>query len=207
MRQGLLLGVGVLVVAVVLIAGTRGQEPAAAARFLRWAGFGLVAAVAGFFALFVVGDTLTDPGGWRGVALVAAWLLPLAACCAIAWWRPDAGVLLLAVLTAVVLAWDVWVAIAPTAWRRFEDENGPVHAIAVLAVTAAVALLGLNRTRAAGVLLVLIGAGDLLALIQPAGGATVLAFLTAVPLISGVFYLISATMAARAAAPPTRQSL
>ena len=80
MRQGLLLGVGVLVVAVVLIAGTRRQEPAASARFLRWAGFGLV-----------VGD----------------------------------------------------------------------------------ALLGLERTRAAGVLLVLLGAGNLLALTSPAGGVTV----------------------------------
>ena len=207
MRQGLVLGVGVLVVVIVVIAGTRGQEPAATARFLRWAGFGLVVGIAGFFALFVVGETFTDPGGWRAVALVAAWVLPLAVCCVIVWWRPDAGVWLLAVLTALVLAWDVWLAIDPDTWRRIEDENGPVHAIAVLTLAAAVALLGLERTRAAGVLLVLIAVGTGLASSRGVGGVALLAFLTAVPLISGALYLVSAAMSSRAADAPTHQSL
>lgn len=213
MRQGLLVGVGVLVVVVVLVAGTRRQEPAATARFLRWAGFGLVVGVAGFFALFVVGETLTDPGGGRAVALLASWLVPLAVTCAIVRWRPDRAVWLLAALTALVLAWDVWLAIDPAFWRRIEDENGPVHAIAVLALAAAVALLGLERTRIAGVLLVLIAVGTGLAVGTElaagggVGGATLLVFVTAVPLISGALYLVSAAMSSRAADASTLQSL
>lgn len=207
MRQGLLVGDGVLVVVVVLVAGTRRQEPAATARFLRWTGFGLVVGVAGFFALFVVGETLSDPGGWRAVALLASWLVPVAVTCAIVRWRPDRAVWLLAALTVLVLAWDVWLAIDPAFWRRIEDENGPVHAIAVLALAAAVALLGLERTRFAGVLLVLIAVGTGLAAGGGVGGATLLAFVTAVPLISGALYLVSAAMSSRAAGASTLQSL
>ena len=207
MRQGLLVGLGVLALVVVVIAGTRRQEPVAAAGFLRWAGFGLVVGVAGFVALFVVGETFTDPGGWRAVALLASWTVPLAAICVIVRWRPDRGVWLLATLTALVLAWDVWLTIDPALWRRIEDQSGPVHAIAVLALAAAVALLGLERARPAGALLVLIAVGTGLTASRGVGGAPVLVLLTAVPLIAGAFYLASAAMSSRTTGSPTHQSL
>ena len=92
-----------------------------------------------------------DPGGWTAAWLIAAFVIPLAACCLLAWRLPDAGTWLLAVLTAALLAVDVWVAISPGALRDVEDRTGPVQAVAIFAVAAAVAVLGLRRTRAAGI--------------------------------------------------------
>ena len=202
MRQGFALLVpiviGLALVGVVIGYLVRHPDPVRRARFLRLTGFWLVVGVTGFFGLFVVGEMAGDPGGWTAVWLIAACVLPLAACCLVAWRWPVAGTWLLAVLTAALLAVDVWVAISPGALREFEDRTGPVQAVAVFAVGAAVAVLGLRRTRVAGILLVLLGAGAWVSGIGGVGGGAALAIVGAPLLLGGVLYLVSAAVAGRA---------
>jgi hypothetical protein len=196
----LLLVVAALAAAVAVPLFRAHPDSAWRARFLRRAGFGLVVGVAGFFGLFVVGETFTDPGGWRAVVLVATWSVPLALSCLVAWRWPDGGTWLLGALTAALLAWDVWFALDPTLWRGIEDRNGPLHAIATLALATAVAVLGLKRSRTAGVLLLLVSGGSLLALGAGAGGAAVLTILTSPVLLAGVLFLLAAHLGSR---PPS----
>jgi hypothetical protein len=197
----LFLLVAVVVAAALAVPRFRAHPDAAwRARFLRRAGFGLVVGVAGFFGLFVVGETFMDPGGWRAVVLVAAWSVPLAISCVVARKRPGWGTWLLGALTAALLAWDVWFVLDPDLWRDIEDRNGPLQAIATLALATAVAVLGLERPRAAGVLLLLITGGSVLALGAGAGGVAVLTVLTSPVLLAGVLYLLAAHLESR---PPS----
>ena len=190
--------VGLVLVGLAIGYLARHPDPGRRARFLRLTGFWLVAGIAGFFGLFVLGELAGDPGGWTAVWLIAACVVPLAACCLLAWRRPDAGTWLLAVLTAALLAVDVWVAISPGALRDFEDRTGPVQAVAILAVAAAVAVLGLRRTRVAAVMLVLLGAGAWVSGIGGIGGGAALAIVGGPVLLGGVLYLVSAAVAGRA---------
>ena len=211
MRQGFALLVpivsGLALVGVVTGYLVRYPDPGRRARLLRLTGFWLVAGVTGFFGLFLVGEMASDPGGWTAVWLIAACVVPLAACCLLAWRRPDAGTWLLAVLTAALLAVDVWVAISPGALRDLEDRTGPVQAVAIFAVAVAVAVLGLRRTRVAGIMLVLLGAGSWVSGIGGVGGGAALAILGGPLLLGGVLYLVSAAVVGRArpvGPPPDR---
>ena len=85
----------------------------------------------------MVGEQASDPGGWTAVWLIASCVVPLAAGCLLAWPGRTPGCWPLAVLTAALLAVDVWVAISPGALRDFEDRTGPVQAVAIFAVAAA----------------------------------------------------------------------
>jgi hypothetical protein len=139
MRQGFALLVpmviGLVLVGVWIGYLVRQPDPGRRARFLRLTGFWLVAGITGFFGLFVVGEMASDPGGWTAVWLIAACVFPLAACCLVAWRQPEAGTWLLAVLTAALLAVDVWVAIsrgrcatsrtAPGRYRRSRPSPWP----------------------------------------------------------------------------------
>lgn len=201
MRHGFALLVpivgGLVLVALAIGYFVRHPDPVQRARFLRLTGFWLIAGVTGFFGLFVVGETASDPGGWTAVWLIAACVVPLAACCLLAWRRPDAGTRLLAVLTAALLAVDVWVAISPGTLRDFENRTGPVQAVAIFAVAAAVAVLGLTRTRTAGILLVLLGAGAWLSSMSSVGGGAALAIVAGPLLLGGALYLASAALRPR----------
>ena len=197
MRTWLLLAVGVLAGAAALVAATRGRSTTARALVLRRAGVGLLVTVAGLSAVFGIGEVLADPGGWRAVALLAAWVVPLGACCAVAWWRPGQAVWLLVALTGVVLTWDLWVVVDPAMWRRVEEGSGPVHGIATLALVVAVGVLGLQRSRAAGVLLVFLGVGSVISAVGGVGGRSLVLLGGAAALCSGLLFL-----AASRATPP-----
>ena len=86
----------IVILAVVFLA--RQPDPQQRARILKRAGFGVMAFITAFFGLFVVGETFSDPGGWKALGLVAAWAVPLAALAAVAWWRPDWAARLFTVL-------------------------------------------------------------------------------------------------------------
>ena len=53
------------------------RDRSSRARFLRRAGFILMALITFFFGAFIVGETFTDPGGWEAAGLVALWVVPL----------------------------------------------------------------------------------------------------------------------------------
>ena len=95
----------------------RQPDPVKRAVLLRRAGFGLMALSTFFFGAFVIGDTFTDPGGWKAAGLVAAWVVPLAGLAALLWLRPGWAVYALAVLSAAVIGVSIWSAISAEAWR------------------------------------------------------------------------------------------
>jgi hypothetical protein len=198
MTVGFPIIVVIVILAVMLL--VRRRDPMQRARILKRAGFGVMAFITAFFGLFVAGETFTDPGGWKGLGLVAAWVVPLAALAAVAWYWPDWAVGLFAVLVAAVIAVGVWFAVNPEGWRAFEDRHGPIRAIISFVLAAVIALLGLKRTAVAGVLLLVLGVVPVV--VSSLGGNlgfVSLAVVSSAPVMTGVLYLWSAALANRSA--------
>jgi len=198
-----MLFVVVIAIAIVLmiVAVVRQPDPVKRAVLLRRVGFGLMALSTLFFGTFIVGDTFADPGGWKAAGLVAAWAVPLAGLTALSWFRPGWAIYVFAVLTAVVIGVSIWFALNPQGWRSFEDGHGPIRAVITFVLVAAIALLGLKRTAAAGILLLAVGLVP--AAVSGLGsflGFASLSVVGAAPVITGVLYLVSAHMAGRPAA-------
>ncbi len=189
----------VVVIAVLAVVFfVRHREGMKRARFLKRAGFSLMALFTLFFGAFVVGETFTDPGGWQALGLVAAWAVPLAALAAITWYRAELATRLFAVLIAAVIGMSIWFAVNPEGWRSFEDRNGPIRTIIVFALSAVVALLGLKRTAVAGVMLLVLGIVPIA--VSSLGsdlGFTSLVVASSPTVVAGVLYLASAAITGR----------
>jgi len=203
-RRQVVLSVLVVAIAIALmtVAVVRQPDPVKRAVVLRRAGFGLMALSTVFFGAFIIGDTFTGPGGWKAAGLVAAWAVPLAGLTALSWLRPGWAVYVFAVLTAAVIGVSIWFALNPHGWRAFEDWHGPIRAVFTFVLVAAIAVLGLRRTAAAGVLLLAVGLVPVA--VSSLGsflGFASLSMVSAAPVITGVLYLVSAHLAGRPAPP------
>ena len=192
--------VALLVVGAVLVLRHRSSgEVPPADLVLRRTGFGVIAAWTLLGGAFVVGETATDPGGLAAVGWIAAWLVPLVVLAAMARLAPDLAVRVLAVGVGVAAAAGLWFAAAPDAWRDFEDDKGPVRAIATFVLGAALGVLGLARTRAAGVLLLALGlVPPFLAQLGTSRGMASLIAMATVPVVVGVLYVASSLVPRRA---------
>jgi hypothetical protein len=202
---------GFLVIVVIGVLGVaffaRHHERAERARFLRRAAFTLMAIFSVFFGLFVVGETLSDPGGWEALGLVASWLLPVAAFCAIAWFGPEWAIRLFAVLIAAVIGMSIWFAVNPDGWRAFEDRHGPIRTVTVFALSVGVALLGLKRAGSAGVMLLVLGTVPILLSSLGSNLAfTSLSVASSPSVVAGVLYLTSWALTGRRAPPGTAEA-
>jgi hypothetical protein len=121
-------------------------------RVVRGIAVGIVATFGLLGALFVAGETFSDPGGWAAVGLVAAWGVPMAALVVLVLRRPS--------LAARVLPWALLVAgvsLLVDAAGAYPRDTGPVGTITMFAVAVPCGLLGLHRAFQAG-LLVLVAA-------------------------------------------------
>lgn len=165
------------------------------ASFLKWAGFAVMALSTCTAAIFIIGETFTDPGGWNAAGLVAAWAVPLVVLAALAWFRPGWAVPVCAVLTGALIGAAIWFVVSPRG-------KGPTDAILTFATAAVIAVLGLKRTGAAGVLLLIVGAAPFAIFSLGTGHSTSLAAVSVAPIISGILYLLSATIKGARAAPP-----
>jgi len=160
-----------------------------------------------FFGAFIIGDTFTDPGGWKAAGLVAVWAVPLAGLTALSWFRPGWAIYVFAVLTAAVIGVSIWFALDPQAWRSLEDQHGPIRAVITFILAAAMALLGLKRTAVAGILLLAVGLIPVA--VSSLGsflGFASLSIVSAAPVVTGILYLVSAQLAGRRSAPPASTS-
>lgn len=164
-------------------------------------GAGLVLAVmyVGLFGLFVVGETFTDPGGWTALGLVASWLLPSVLLCLLAWRRPAIARPLLVGLVVAMAGLYLWSAVAPDAWRSFEDDTGPVRGVVTMALSAPLAVLARQYVRDAGWLLFTLGLMPFLValtlrLVHDTGISLSLAILDAPLLLIAALLLISARL-------------
>ena len=196
-----------IAIALTIAAIVRQPDPLKRAIMLRRAGFGLMALSTFFFGAFIIGDTFTDPGGWKAAGLVAVWAVPLAGLTALSWFRPGWAIYVFAVLTAAVIGVSIWFALDPQAWRSFEDQHGPIRAVITFILAAAMALLGLKRTAVAGILLLAVGLIPVA--VSSLGsflGFASLSIVSAAPVVTGILYLVSAQLAGRRSAPPASTS-
>jgi hypothetical protein len=187
-----------VVVAVAAVLLLRRADPARRALILRRAGFVVMAVSTVFFGLFAVGETFADPGGWKALGLVCAWLVPLLGLLALAWFRQDWAIRVFALLIAALIGVSIWFALDPQGWRSFEDRNGPIRSLVTFVVAAAVTLLGLKRTAASGLMLLVLSVVPLA--VTSLGGRFGFASLivaTSAPFITAVLYLLSTVMAGR----------
>lgn len=171
------------------------SDIAGSASALTWVGFAIAAGFLALACLMVAGYGLTDPGGWKGLGLTALWLGPLVALSALAFYRPDASIPVLAVATLPAVGFGVWALLDYEGARGWEDQNGPVSLVLVLVVAPALVVLGLSRPRPAGLLLVGVTVVPLVLEMIGAGSQWLMALSIGVVyapiLIGGVLYLIA----------------
>lgn len=133
------------------------KERPRVARFTRRFGLWSLVVIETLVALFVVGETMDDPGGAKGAGLVAAWLVPALLLAALAWLRPDPAVMVLGILAAA----SVTIGIVDTAWpkllRDAQDTWGPFIGVIGLATGIAVTVLAFKRLQPAALLLLMLG--------------------------------------------------
>ena len=164
------------------------------AGFLKHAGMVLMALFGGFFLLFVVGETVSDPGGWKAVGLITAWLVPLAIVATVAWFRPSIALPILAVLTVAAVGLIGWRAL-DSGVRELEDRIGPFTTIAFIVIAVAATALAHTDVRAAGVILVAIGSAPFLfwGFSHETDALSVVTMIAGSPIVvAGILFLFSA---------------
>lgn len=179
------------------------------ARFVKKTAIWFMGVFALFAVPFIAGEILTDPGGWRGGGLVAAWLVPMLVLSALAWYRPGWSVVILSAATAGVVAMSVWYAMGVEPWRSYEESTGPVRAIAGFALTVPLVVLGWKRTTAAAIQLIIVGVVPILLSAAASGmgwviGVGSLAAVSAPAMVTGALYLVAAVIMARGERATTR---
>lgn len=117
---------------------------------LRWTAFGLMGWFGVLGCAFMIGETMQDPGGTRGILLVSLWLLPMVIACVVCVARPRVGSWVAAAAVVLLAGMWAWFAVDPQWWRSLMDDRGPVIAIATFAVGLPLALLGLRAPGRAG---------------------------------------------------------
>jgi hypothetical protein len=158
-------------------------------------GFGVTVGFLGLAGLMVAGYTLTDPGGWTGLALTAAWLVPMLGLSVLAFYRPDAATPVLAAAALLPLGFGVWTLVDYAGARDWEDQSGPVSLVFILMVALPLAVEGLSRPTPAGWMLIGITVVPLVLAVIGAGSewgrALSIGLLSAPVLIGGVLYVIA----------------
>jgi hypothetical protein len=191
------------ILGVAAVLAGRLRPAAARPRFFRQAGLVLAAGLGLIGGGWFGAEVFADPGGWRATGLVAGVLVPVAGLLLVAWYRPAWATVLCSVLTAALVGLSMWFSVDPDGWRAFENDAGPVRAIATLALAAPVALLGWRRPLPAGVLLVVLGVVPVV--LSAAGTLRGLGSLTAVSLplvLIGALFLLAEAVRGRAPANP-----
>lgn len=176
------------------------------AKVLRSLAFGFMTLFGVLGTMFVAGYAFTDLGTATAVAVTAAWVVPMVALSVLALRRPETALRVLAWLTGIVSVTTVLDSVFRIVPR---DDWGPVMAVVVLALGVSLAFLGLHRTRAAGLLLVVLAgaqlAGTVLGLVladgwgDGPGGRGMLSTSSGVVvlpiLLTGVLFLMAASLA------------
>lgn len=110
---------------------------------------------AAMLTLFIAAEIISDPGGWRGLGLVAVWMLPMLALSALALIRPSWAAPIMTGLVGVWVAASLVTVVFATAWAQYEDTHGPIGLIVLLGLCVPLVLLGRALPLRAGVLLLI----------------------------------------------------
>lgn len=158
------------------------------AKVLRYVAFTLMALFGLLGGLFVAGEAFADPGGWRAVAMTAAWVLPLIALSVFALRRPAAAGPVFVGATALVVLFTL----ADSAFGIIPRGTGPVVAVVAFAIGVALAFLGLHRAELAGLLMVVAGLAQLTATRGHLGGSSGVVVLPI--LVVGLLFLLAGAL-------------
>lgn len=164
---------------------------------LRLVGFWLSVVVLVLAYAFLVGETLTDPGGWAAVGYVLVWLVPLVALLALVERRPETAARWAWVAVLVLVGYALWGAVDREARVDFQDSVGPVNTVLLMVVSTALVVLGRHEahTMTAGLALL---AATLLPVVIGAGNETMMrsSGIVGLPfLVTGLLYVASAALA------------
>ena len=162
---------------------------------LAWVGFAVTVVFLGLAGLMVAGYTLSDPGGWTGVGLTALWVVPTLGLVALSFYRPDTAIPVLALASLVPIGFGVWTLVDYDGARGWEDQNGPVGLVFVLAIGLPLAVEGLSRPTPAGLMMLGITVVPLVLSVIGAGSewgqALSIGLIAAPVVIGGVLYLLA----------------
>ncbi|NUT70789.1 hypothetical protein [Pseudarthrobacter sp. C4D7] len=196
----------VVLAAVAGVVLVREKDPQRRARALVKMGAVVMTVFTAAAVAFIGGYAMDQPGGMAGLMMTLSWFVPMLVLAALAWFRPAVASPLLILLAAVLVVACVWFALDPATARSLQDSVGPVVAIGVVALAFPAAVLGLKRSGPAGWLLLALGTLPLLVtVLGRSGPAASLAAASAVPLITGIVYLVAARLARRD--PASRNTL
>jgi hypothetical protein len=162
---------------------------------LRWSALAVTFAFVGLVTLFVGGYAVTDPGGWAGIGGTAAFVLAMLGLSLLAFYRPGAALVVLAVAACAPLAFGLWSLVGYGAAHDWEDGHGPLSLVLVVAICAPASVAGLFRPLAAGYIILTVSVVPLL--LAAVGAAShfyepLLVGLLLAPLVaSGVLFLLS----------------
>ena len=208
MSVPIILAVAVVVLAVVVaVAIGRQKDPRRRAGTLVKTGLALMTVFTLLAGAFIGGYAMDEPGGQAGLMMILSWAAPALVLAVLAWFWPAGSAPLLVALTAVLVAVCIWFALDPAAARDIQNAHGPVLAIGVVVLAFAAAVLGLERTRTAGWLLLALGAVPLLiTVLARSGPAASLAAASVVPLVTGAIYLVASLMTRGKSTPESKRA-
>lgn len=173
--------------------GVPHPAPAGDGEVLRRIALWLAEATVGVFTLWVIGESLADPGGWAGVALVSLWLVPMVGLTVLAWRLPGAGAPVLAAVTAAFVALSLAAAVWRDWWHDLQQDRGPVLVVVGLALAAPLAALAFHRPRLGGALLCTAGLVPVvLGVVVRTSGAAALGVVSPPLVVCGALFLLAA---------------
>ena len=181
---------------------TRHRDAPTRANFLKIVAVIISGVPASLFAVFVVGEALTDPGGWKGAGLVASWAVPAAVLAWAGWTRPYRSAIVFEVLAGVVILLNLWDTADRSGWRTFENHNGPVLTIATFVVLGTTLFFAWKRPTLGGSLMLGTAVASLVIGAMSRGGSSVAGVGAAFGLLPGLLFVVSGTYDQRDSPPP-----
>jgi hypothetical protein len=142
--------------------------------------------------IFIIGETVTDPGGMKAVGLIALWSVPMLLVAALSWFVPRPMPTVMTVLVALSVGMNLWYLSDAKSWHQFENTNGPIRAVVLFALCVALGVYGYRRPGVAGVLLLVAAlTSDLIANFSSHHqGHVSIDIVTAPAVMMGICYLI-----------------
>lgn len=125
---------------------------------LKQMGATLVAVPTGVVSFFVVGETMTDPGGLRGAVAVTVGTACVAAVATLCWVWPKQSLHVLSAGAFCVVTADIWYALDAARWRSFEDDHGPVFAVVNFLIVVVTAIVAWKRPGVGGAVMASVSA-------------------------------------------------
>ena len=154
----LVIGLAVALVATVVATRRFSKQIHLDGHTLRLAALLVMLTGAGFFTLFIVGETMSSQGVGFGSMYVALFFTPLIVLILLASSEPRLSRIALSFAVVLVIAFNLATVLAFDSWRTFENIHGPIGSIAIVVIEIPLAIHAYYRdTRLASYFLIYLG--------------------------------------------------